>query len=85
MQAVCAGFVYALGVADNFIQLGQASTVLVIGAETYSRILDWSDRSTCVLFGDGAGALILGAEEANGEADERGVLSTPSTHRRQTL
>ena len=76
IQAVCSGFIYALGVADNFIKLGQAQNVLVIGAETYSRILDWTDRSTCVLFGDGAGALVLSAEEANGDADERGVLST---------
>jgi len=59
VQAVCAGFIYALGVADNFIKLGQAGTVLVIGAETYSRILDWTDRSTSVLFGDGAGALVV--------------------------
>ena len=76
VQAVCAGFIYALGVADNFIKLGQARTALVIGAETYSRILDWTDRTTSVLFGDGAGALVLGAEEVSGEADERGVLST---------
>jgi len=76
IQAVCAGFVYALGVADNFIRLGQASTVLVIGAETYSRILDWTDRSTSVLFGDGAGALVVQTEPANGDAGERGILST---------
>ena len=76
IQAVCAGFVYALGVADNFIRLGQASTVLVIGAETYSRILDWTDRSTSVLFGDGAGALVVQSEPANGDAGERGILST---------
>ena len=56
VQAVCAGFVYALAVADNFIRCGQARTALVIGAETFSRILDWNDRATCVLFGDGAGA-----------------------------
>jgi len=76
VQAVCAGFIYALGVADNFIKLGQAGTVLVIGAETYSRILDWTDRSTSVLFGDGAGALVVQAEQSNGETGERGILST---------
>lgn len=76
IQAVCSGFVYGLGIADNFIKLGQAGKVLVIGAETYSRILDWTDRSTCVLFGDGAGAVVLSAEPANGESGERGVLST---------
>jgi 3-oxoacyl-[acyl-carrier-protein] synthase III len=76
VQAVCAGFIYALGVADNFIKLGQAGTVLVIGAETYSRILDWTDRSTSVLFGDGAGALVVQAEQANGDRGERGILST---------
>ncbi len=59
VQAVCSGFVYALSVADNFIKGGQAQTVLVIGAETMSRLLDWNDRTTCVLFGDGAGALVL--------------------------
>ncbi len=76
IQAVCTGFVYALAVADNFIRAGGAETVLVIGAETFSRILDWSDRSTCVLFGDGAGALVLRAAEVDGEARPRGVLST---------
>jgi 3-oxoacyl-[acyl-carrier-protein] synthase-3 len=76
IQAVCAGFIYALGVADNFIKLGQAKTVLVIGAETYSRILDWTDRTTSVLFGDGAGALVVQSEPANGDAGERGILST---------
>ncbi len=74
VHAVCSGFVYALSVADNFIRLGQAETALVIGAETFSRILDWNDRSTCVLFGDGAGAVVLQAG-ANGSG-ERGVLST---------
>ncbi len=75
IQAVCSGFVYALAVADNFIKAGQAKTVLVIGAETFSRILDWQDRGTCVLFGDGAGAVVLRASEdtANGA---RGILST---------
>ncbi len=76
IQAVCSGFVYALGVADKFVQTGQASKVLVIGAETFSRILDWTDRSTCVLFGDGAGAIVLSAEPVSGESGERGVLST---------
>ena len=75
IQAVCSGFVYALTVADNFIRLGQAGTALVIGAETFSRILDWSDRSTCVLFGDGAGAVVLRAEEGSGAITERGLIS----------
>jgi 3-oxoacyl-[acyl-carrier-protein] synthase-3 len=76
VQAVCSGFVYALAVADNFIRLGQASKALVIGAETFSRLLDWNDRGTCVLFGDGAGALVLGAAEGKGDKTDRGVLST---------
>ena len=76
VQAVCSGFVYALGVADNFVKAGQSKNALVIGAETFSRILDWEDRSTCVLFGDGAGAVVLRAEPTKGSADERGVLST---------
>jgi 3-oxoacyl-[acyl-carrier-protein] synthase-3 len=76
VQAVCAGFVYALAVADNFLRLGQAETALVIGAETFSRILDWEDRSTCVLFGDGAGAVAMRATKANGSAREPGLLST---------
>ncbi|MFQ5955153.1 MAG: beta-ketoacyl-ACP synthase III [Kiloniellales bacterium] len=76
VQAVCSGFIYALAVADNFIRLGQARHALVIGAETFSRILDWEDRSTCVLFGDGAGAVVLGATEANGDGADRCVLST---------
>jgi len=76
IQAVCTGFVYALAVADNFIRAGAAETVLVIGAETFSRILDWSDRSTCVLFGDGAGALVLRASEVGDEPRPRGILST---------
>ncbi|WP_420565600.1 beta-ketoacyl-ACP synthase III [Thalassobaculum sp.] len=74
VQAVCAGFVYALAVADNFLKAGQARTALVIGAETFSRLLDWEDRTTCVLFGDGAGAVLLRATEAAG--DGWGVLST---------
>ena len=66
MQAVCSGFVYALATADNFIKRGQVDTVLVIGAETFSRILDWEDRGTCVLFGDGAGAVVLKGEDGQG-------------------
>jgi 3-oxoacyl-[acyl-carrier-protein] synthase III len=76
IQAVCTGFIYALAVADNFIKAGQFRTALVIGAETFSRILDWNDRGTCVLFGDGAGAVVLRAEEARGTNRDRGVLST---------
>lgn len=83
LQAVCSGFIFALAVADNFIRVGQATTALVIGAETFSRILDWSDRGTCVLFGDGAGAILLRAadEESTdrfgaGGNKSRGVLST---------
>ena len=75
VQAVCSGFIYALATADNFIRAGQATNALVIGAETFSRILDWEDRTTCVLFGDGAGALVLQAGEGEGAAD-RGILST---------
>ena len=70
VQAVCTGFVYALGVADNFIKAGAAKRALVVGAETFSRILDWSDRNTCVLFGDGAGAVVIEA------SDEPGIIST---------
>jgi len=76
VQAVCTGFIYALATADNFIRCGQARTALVIGAETFSRILDWQDRGTCVLFGDGAGALVLQGVPSNGSPAERGVLST---------
>ncbi|MFV3131851.1 beta-ketoacyl-ACP synthase III [Niveispirillum sp. KHB5.9] len=76
VQAVCSGFVYALSVADNFIKAGQAKTVLVIGAETFSRILDWNDRTTCVLFGDGAGAVVLRAQDGAGNSDDQGILST---------
>ncbi len=76
VQAVCAGFVYALSNANALIISGQARRVLVIGAETFSRIMDWTDRSTCVLFGDGAGALILEAQEGDGTAQDRGILST---------
>ncbi len=76
VQAVCSGFIYALAVADNFLRCGQARTALVIGAETFSRILDWNDRGTCVLFGDGAGAVVLQAVPSNGSPLERGILST---------
>lgn len=76
IQAVCTGFIYALTQADNMIRLGQAKCALVIGAEIYSRILDWEDRGTCVLFGDGAGAVVLKAENGNGAEAGRGVLST---------
>ena len=74
VQAVCSGFVYALATADAFIRSGQATKALVIGAETFSRILDWEDRGTCVLFGDGAGAVVLEASEQKGEPSDRGVL-----------
>jgi 3-oxoacyl-[acyl-carrier-protein] synthase-3 len=75
VQAVCSGFVYAVAVANNFIAMGQARAILVIGAETFSRLLDWDDRGTCVLFGDGAGAIVLKAEEQPGTRDDRGVLT----------
>ena len=70
VQAVCTGFVYAVGVADNFIRTGNAKTALVVGAETMSRIIDWTDRGTCVLFGDGAGAVVLQ------QSDEPGIMSS---------
>ncbi len=76
VQAVCAGFVYALSNANALIVSGQARRVLVIGAETFSRIMDWTDRSTCVLFGDGAGALVLEAQDGTGTSDDRGILAT---------
>jgi 3-oxoacyl-[acyl-carrier-protein] synthase-3 len=76
VQAVCSGFVYGLAVVDNFLRCGQVKSALFIGAETFSRILDWEDRATCVLFGDGAGAVVLTAEEGNGTSADRGVLST---------
>jgi len=76
VQAVCAGYVYALATADNMIRLGQAETALVIGAEVFSRILDWEDRGTCVLFGDGSGATVLRGSEAAGSNQDRGILST---------
>ena len=83
IQAVCTGFIYALAIADNFVKAGQVRTALVIGAETFSRILDWEDRGTCVLFGDGAGAVVLRGSEAeaagpdgHGRNSARGILST---------
>ncbi|NBR11492.1 MAG: ketoacyl-ACP synthase III [Alphaproteobacteria bacterium] len=76
VQAVCSGFVYALTTADNFLKTGSAKRALVIGAETFSRILDWTDRTTCVLFGDGAGAVILEAQEGVGTNADRGILCT---------
>ena len=76
LQAVCSGFVFALAAADNFLRTGAFKRALVIGAETFSRILDWSDRGTCVLFGDGAGALVLDAEPQPGLPSDRGVLTT---------
>ena len=75
MQAVCSGFVYAVATADAHIRAGLARRALVIGSETFSRLLDWSDRSTCVLFGDGAGALVLEAGEGKGTVADRGVLA----------
>ena len=76
LQAVCSGFIYGLSVADNMIRGGQAHTVLVIGAETMSRLLDWNDRTTCVLFGDGAGALVLQDYDGKGDNSDHGILNT---------
>ena len=76
VQAVCSGFVFALATADNFLKSGQFKRALVIGAEAFSRILDWEDRATCVLFGDGAGAVVLEAQKLNGARTDRGVLAT---------
>ncbi len=76
VQAVCSGFIYGLAVADNFLKAGQHRNALVIGAETLTRILDWEDRNTSVLFGDGAGAVVLCAEESAGAKTDRGILST---------
>ncbi|MEZ5819151.1 MAG: beta-ketoacyl-ACP synthase III [Hyphomicrobiaceae bacterium] len=76
IQAVCSGFVYALATADNFLRSGQHRRALVIGAETFSRILDWSDRTTCVLFGDGAGAVVLETQPQSGGRGDRGILAT---------
>ena len=76
IQAVCAGFVYALANADAMIRAGLAERILVIGAETFSRIMDWTDRGTCVLFGDGAGAVVLEAAETAGSVEDQGILAT---------
>jgi len=76
VQAVCSGFVYALTIADNFLKTGQFKRAIVVGAETFSRILDWEDRTTCVLFGDGAGAVVLEAQPQHGEREDRGILAT---------
>ena len=75
IQAVCSGFVYGLTVADSLLRSGQATRALVIGAETFSRILDWTDRGTCVLFGDGAGAVVLEAVPQHGTRDDRGIIA----------
>ncbi|MBM6582105.1 ketoacyl-ACP synthase III [Microvirga sp. BT689] len=76
LQAVCTGFVYAVATADKFLQSGSHRRALVVGAETFSRILDWNDRTTCVLFGDGAGAIVLEAQEGEGTSADRGVLTS---------
>jgi len=76
MQAVCSGFVFALATADAYIRSGMSQRCLVIGAETFSRILDWHDRTTCVLFGDGAGAVVVEAGEGRGTNDDRGILTS---------
>ena len=76
LQAVCSGFVFALATADSFLRAGAYKRALVIGAETFSRILDWNDRGTCVLFGDGAGAVVLEAQTEAGKSSDRGVLTT---------
>jgi 3-oxoacyl-[acyl-carrier-protein] synthase-3 len=76
LQAVCSGFVYALATADNFVKAGQSKRALVIGAETFSRILDWEDRTTCVLFGDGAGAVVIEGEKQKGVLTERAIFGS---------
>jgi len=76
VQAVCSGFIYGLSLADSLIRTGQARTILLIGAETMSRLLDWSDRATCVLFGDGAGAVVLQAHDGKGDNSDQGILNT---------
>ncbi len=76
VQAVCSGFVYAMTVADNFLKTGQFKRAIVVGAETFSRILDWTDRGTCVLFGDGAGAVVLEAQPHHGTREDRGIIAT---------
>ena len=82
VQAVCSGFVYALTIADAMMKAGQATCTLVIGSETFSRILDWTDRGTCVLFGDGAGAMVLKAETHPDSAEEPGHPRQPHPLRR---
>jgi len=76
VQAVCSGFIYGLAVADNFIKAGQVKSAVVVGAEAMTRLLDWTDRGTCVLFGDGAGAVVLSAQDGKGTTSDRGILST---------
>ena len=76
IQAVCSGFVFALSTADNYLKSGQFNRALVIGADAFSRLLDWEDRSTCVLFGDGAGAVVVEAQKQNGASTDRGILAT---------
>jgi len=76
ISAACSGFIYALTLADNMIRLGQVKTAVIVGAECLSKIVDWSDRNTCVLFGDGAGAVVLRAKEGRGDSSDTGVLST---------
>ena len=76
IQAVCSGFVYGLTTADAFLKTGQFKRALVVGAETFSRILDWTDRGTCVLFGDGAGAVVLEAQPQHGAREDRGIIAT---------
>jgi 3-oxoacyl-[acyl-carrier-protein] synthase-3 len=76
VQAVCSGFVFAVATADKFLQSGSHRRALVIGAETFSRLLDWTDRTTCVLFGDGAGAIVLEAQASAGTVKDRGVLTS---------
>jgi 3-oxoacyl-[acyl-carrier-protein] synthase-3 len=76
LQAVCSGFVYALATVDGLLRTGMFKRALVVGAETFSRILDWKDRTTCVLFGDGAGAVVLDAQELSGTREDRGLLTS---------
>src|SRR6202012_1711353 len=76
VQAVCSGFIYGMTVADSLIRTGAARTILLIGAETMSRLLDWNDRTTCVLFGDGAGAVVLQAHEGTGAKADQGILNS---------
>ncbi|MDD4557044.1 MAG: ketoacyl-ACP synthase III [Alphaproteobacteria bacterium] len=76
ISAACSGFVYAMTLADNMIRLGQAKNAIIVGAESLSRITDWTDRNTCVLFGDGAGAVVLQAQEGKGTIEDRGILTT---------